>query len=648
MVSPMPEKQISEKRFQKLQNYVEENGGQLLSGRSTVDGKVKILCARGHEFNPAINNLLRTTNPTWCSHQPCLGERISKRKVDQDRDRLVANLQNVIIKKGGKWVDREYVNNRTHIYIDCGKGHQRVPITPDSLMRGSWCKECDPTKKSKSKLLNELIDIAAERGGELLSDRYENAKSKLWWRCGACGNEWPSTPDSVKSGSWCNSLECNSGITIDDNAYIQRAIEAVTGAGGTFQSIDRRIEAPGKTTVYVKYLCEVGHPCDVRLYTLEKGHGCNTCNLRGVNETVSRAILEHLFECSFTKVKPLWLRSETGHRLELDGYNEHLGLAFEYQGQQHYEYLPFFHKSYDDFKQRKYWDEHKRKVCESQEVKLLEIPYWIQSSAIQEFIYDALDPTHKALVKNKELLDVSRIQTGRGEELARLPKLAQARGGRLISKIYIDSQTPLLWDCSNPLHGSWRAAPSSITQGTWCPRCGDDQASEKRKTPISQIQRLGAVREWTYLGEEAATIPKQYRFKCKNGHEFATDIGRLKKALGCQKCGKLILGRKYALSLASLADAARKEDGYLVSRHYLNARQKLIWRCELGHAWRATANSILHKGSWCPVCTNRAESLTEKEVSDFLDEEKKEFRALNIQHKHALKVQKKILLELGK
>ena len=648
MVSPMPEEQISEKRFQKLQNYVNENGGLLLSGRTAMKGKVKIRCGRGHEFTPSLSNLLRTKNPTWCSHQPCLGERISKRKVDQDRDRLVANLQNVILKKGGKWVGGEYVNNRTHIYIDCGKGHQRVPITPDSLMGGSWCRECDPTKKSKSKLLNELREIAVARGGELLSKRYENAKSGLWWRCGACGNEWPSTPDSVKSGSWCNSQICNGGKAIDDKTYEDRAIEAVTAAGGTFQSIDRRIEATSKTTIYVKYLCEVGHPCDVRLYTLEKGHGCNTCNLRGVNETVSRAILEHLFECSFTKIKPLWLRSETGHRLELDGYNEHIGLAFEYQGQQHYEYLPFFHKSYDDFKQRQYWDEHKRKVCESQEVKLLEIPYWIESSAIQEFIYDALDPTHKALVKNKELLDVSRIQTGRGEELARLQKLAQTRGGRLISKIYIDSQTPLVWDCGNPLHDSWRAVPSSITQGTWCPRCGDEEAAKKRRTPIEEVKKLGTLREWVYLGEEAQYQPRRYKFRCGNGHEFSKDIGRLRKPLGCKECGKLILGRKYALSLGSLADAAKKKNGYLVSRHYLNARQKLIWRCELGHAWQATANAILHTGSWCSVCTNRTESLTEKEVSDFLNEEKMDFQALNTQLKHALKIQKKILRELGK
>ena len=68
----------------------------------------------------------------------------------------------------------------------------------------------------------------------------------------------------------------------------------------------------------------------------------------------------------------------------------------------------------------------------------------------------------------------------------------------------------------------------------------------------------------------------------------------------------------------------------------------------MGHAWQATANSILHKGSWCPVCTSRAESLTEKEVSEFLNEEKMDFQALNTQLKHALKIQKKILRELGK
>lgn len=186
-------------------------------------------------------------------------------------------------------------------------------------------------------------------------------------------------------------------------------------------------------------------------------------------------------------------------------------MAFEYQGQQHYEYLPFFHKSYDDFTQRQYWDEHKRKVCLSRGVKLLEIPFWIESSAIQEFICNSLEPKYTELIQNDELLGVSRIQTGRGEELARLRQLAGTRGSSLISEIYIKSQTPLVWDCGNPLHDRWRAVASSITQGTWCPRCGDEEAAKKRRTSIEEVKKLGALREWVYLGEEAQYQPRRYK-----------------------------------------------------------------------------------------------------------------------------------------
>ena len=53
---------------------------------------------------------------------------------------------------------------------------------------------------------------------------------------------------------------------------------------------------------------------------------------------------EKLFEKKFPKNRPEFLRRSNGRKLELDGYNEELEIAFEYQGKQHYEYLHCFHR----------------------------------------------------------------------------------------------------------------------------------------------------------------------------------------------------------------------------------------------------------------------------------------------------------------
>ncbi len=621
-------------------------GGQLLSGNTLVDGRVEIQCKRGHIFRPLISNLLRKRKPTWCPEQPCLGERISKSKVDPIKEQLIGNLEAAIVKNGGRWVDGDYINNRTEIYIDCGKGHKRVPIKPQSILAGSWCRECDPTKRSKEEILLELKALAVDRNGELLSDKYIDAKSKLVWKCNQCGSEWQASPDSVKGGgSWCPS--CNSGVALDGDVYEKRAMRAVSEVGGTFQKLERRKESATKSTIYVHYICEVGHTNIVRLYTLEQGHGCNTCNLRGVSETICRAVFEHLFEVPFPKTKPDWLINDIGNKLELDGYSQELGLAFEYQGQQHYEFLPFFHKSREDFETRLSWDEYKRQQCQHQGVQLLEIPYWIDLGEIQDFIIARLSKTLRNLIKNKSELDVSTVQTGRQDELNRLRCIATNRGGRLISEVYFNSQSPLLWHCGNDKHPPWTAVPGSIVQGTWCRQCANEELSQKRRTPITVIDELLAVRQWQLLEVQSDSVPIKYLVKCGNNHQFTTDLGRLKKPLGCQKCGKLITGRKYALSIEALAEAANLKSGTLISKHYINNRQKMIWRCGHQHYWQATANNILQAKSWCPVCSSKKRSLSIERVKELIQAEEALFQQLNTQLSHAYHIQEAIRESFG-
>ena len=51
-------------------------------------------------------------------------------------------------------------------------------------------------------VINELRDIAANKGGELLSQAYLGCATKLKFRC-HCGHEWEVSPNNVKRGKWC-------------------------------------------------------------------------------------------------------------------------------------------------------------------------------------------------------------------------------------------------------------------------------------------------------------------------------------------------------------------------------------------------------------------------------------------------------------
>lgn len=91
---------------------------------------------------------------------------------------------------------------------------------------------------------------------------------------------------------------------------------------------------------------------------------------------------------SFVSCRPSFLE-----RLELDGYCKAHELAFEYQGIQHYQYVPFMHKTKHEFKLQKERDDRKKLLCKRHGVYLIDVPYWYNfhdSKRMSVFIYEAL------------------------------------------------------------------------------------------------------------------------------------------------------------------------------------------------------------------------------------------------------------------
>lgn len=101
-------------------------------------------------------------------------------------------------------------------------------------------------------------------------------------------------------------------------------------------------------------------------------------------EEQCRNIFENLFNVPFTKSRPDFLKNpKTNRNLELDGFNSNIttpigrGVAFEYNGSQHYYYNPKYHKSVEEFDEQLYRDKLKRALCEKHRVVLITIPYTV-------------------------------------------------------------------------------------------------------------------------------------------------------------------------------------------------------------------------------------------------------------------------------
>jgi hypothetical protein len=104
-------------------------------------------------------------------------------------------------------------------------------------------------------------------------------------------------------------------------------------------------------------------------------------------ELRSKFILEDIFKKPFYKIRPDFLRNDvTGCNLEIDLYNDDLKLAVEVQGDQHYKFIPFFHRNKDAFLNQRYRDMMKKEKCKQRGITLIEIPYSVGEKKLKSYI----------------------------------------------------------------------------------------------------------------------------------------------------------------------------------------------------------------------------------------------------------------------
>ena len=576
-------KQDRQRRLEEMCRLANACGGACLS-RRFVDTKTKLhwRCAEGHEWSAIPQNVIRNH---WC--MICGNERQGRAKAH-----TIEMMHRVAAAKGGVCLSQSYRNNLTKIRWRCKRGHEWEAV-PSSIVgsggrKGSWCPIC-AGKLPKDSALQELKKLAASRGGKLLSARYQDARSHLRWRC-ANGHEWKAIPDAVKRGGWCPICGGSYPLNL---APMRKAARSFGGRCLSKEYVNSQS--------HIHWRCAEGHEWKAKPGHVLEGHWCPICS-GGVSERICRALLEHMTGVRFPKQRPKWLKNERGRQMELDGYVLSLRLAFEYQGPQHYSPRAFFHANAEAFQQRQRDDERKRRLCREHGVTLFEIPYLIPHNELQKHLASLLRYTKPSLLRNETPIEIRRLDVWRRKDIDELRILAVSRGGRLLSDFYVNNNTKLRWRCSRG--HEWEAVPSSIKVGRWCRKCGIKCSAIKRARTIDEMQALAKAKGGVCLSVSYRNSKSRLLWRCAAGHEWETQASVILGDHWCPQCENFRLGRKYALTIGDMQNAAAKLGGVCLSESYLNNRQKLLWRCEEGHEWEAIGNSI-RRGSWCPVCAGK-------------------------------------------
>ena len=170
-------------------------------------------------------------------------------------------------------------------------------------------------------------------------------------------------------------------------------------------------------------------------------------------------------------------------------------------------------------------------------------------------------------------------------------ELANEKNGRCLSKSYINSSTPLKWQCENG--HIWSTRPANIKRGSWCPDCAGNI-----RHSLEYIQSLAESRGGKCLSTEYKNAHEPMKWMCGEGHVWTQNANHIITGTWCQICAGVA-----KLTIDVLKNHARKLGGRLISKKYEGAHHPLDWQCADGHIWAAAWTNI-DRGKWCPLCSS--------------------------------------------
>lgn len=178
-----------------MQSYAAIHGGKCVSKKYIDEhSPLEWRCQKGHIWRA---DFLIIRQGGWCPQ--CLKEEIRREKEEKRRSFFLEKMKNIALSKGGKCLAEKYINNHTKLKWQCAEGHIWEAKPNNIYIRKSWCPYCSGTAK---RTIEELHLKAQQHGGQCLSTKYTNNRTKLKWKC-AQGHAWSAAPHNILMGQWC-------------------------------------------------------------------------------------------------------------------------------------------------------------------------------------------------------------------------------------------------------------------------------------------------------------------------------------------------------------------------------------------------------------------------------------------------------------
>jgi hypothetical protein len=505
--------------IQDMHALAESKGGKCLSTKYiNANTKLQWQCAKGHIWEAHYNSI--SSIGTWCP--TCSG---CKKKTIEDMHAFAES-------KGGKCLSTKYINSITKLQWQCDKGHIWDAVPRNLFNAKSWCLVCSGYKK---KTIEDMHALAESKGGKCLSTEYINNHTKLQWQCDK-GHIWDAVYIPIRNGHWCPTCSGLKKKTIED---MHAFAESKGGKCLSKKYVSKK---------NLKWQCAKGHIWEA---TYNKSW-CPMCKSH-VSEEICRLTFEKIFNTKFTKLRPKWLTTEIGTRLELDGYCKKFNIAFEYNGEQHYKPVPWSPSwTKEEMKKKlvtqKSRDYIKKTLCKKNNLTLIIINYLDKLDNLPSIIKERCEKQNHDISKidfnqNFEIDEIELTEA----DLKRCKDHAKKLGGKCLSTKYINSGTKLQWQCAKG--HIWEATSSNILhKKSWCPVC----AGKKKKT-IEDMYAFAKSKGGKCLSNEYINNSTKLQWQCAKGHIWEATPGGIKKGTWCPICARKIRAETRRRNISKLS-----------------------------------------------------------------------------------------------
>lgn len=353
----------------------------------------------------------------------------------------------------GECLSTEYINNSTKYKWKCSNGHIFEKTWAEINNRNRWCRIC---RYGENPSLEDLINIANLKGGFCLSTKYIGVKEKYKFKC-KNNHTWESNFYNIKKlKSWCPYCSKNFKNNIE---MLQIKAKYMGGKCISKKYINN-------STKY-KWECADGHIFEKSWAKVKtRNQWCPKCK-SNIMEEMCRFIFEQLTGKEFNRTKRI-----LSNNLELDGYNEELKLAFEYNGEQHYRKIKLWHKNGRTLQNQKDIDKKKKEECKLKNIDLIIIPYTksLDKNILFNFIKKKLDVK---IISIKDNINWGDFSFGKNQ-LEKLRSIIEYKGGNLLEQSYLgyEHKNKILCKNNHEFYQSW----DTIRKGRWCPYCSNQKA----------------------------------------------------------------------------------------------------------------------------------------------------------------------------